>query len=153
VDDRQSGSTAASALFAPEPFAGRRVAVIDDDPAVIAAMRTLFAAWGASVAGGESAAAVVAECLALDASGGGRCRRPDLVVADLRLADGGCGLEAVKELRAIGGGRAPALIVSGDTGEEARAAVAAAGFTLLPKPVLAATLQAAAAKALDAAIA
>ena len=153
VDTRRAGSLPAVPLPASAPFTGRRVAVIDDDPAVIAAMRTLFAAWGASVAGGESAAAVAAECLVLGASDGGRTWRPDLVVADLRLANGGCGLEAVKKLRAIGGCEAPALIVSGDTGEAARAAVAAAGLTLLPKPLLAATLQAAAARALDAAIA
>ncbi len=145
-------AAARAALPKPAPataaFAGRRVAVIDDDPAVVAAMRALFSAWGAEVAGGESVGAVVA-----DLETGGRAddaggREPDLIVADLRLADGCCGLDAVAQLRAACGVRTPALIVSGDTGEDARAAVAAAGFTLLSKPLVASALQAAAAAAL-----
>jgi signal transduction histidine kinase len=150
AEDRRSASAPAVALPAPVPFAGRRVAVIDDDPAVVAAMRTLFTVWGASVAGGDSVAAVVADALAQDVAGRGASVVSDLIVADLRLANGGCGLAAVEELRALGGSRPPALIVSGDTGAEARAAVAAAGFTLLSKPVLAGTLRTAAARLLDA---
>ena len=150
AEDRRPATASAGALQAPAPFAGRRVAVIDDDPAVVAAMRTLFSAWGASVAGGDSVAAVMADGLEQDIAGRGIgiAAEPDLIVADLRLADGQCGLAAVKALRALGSSRPPALIVSGDTGAEARAAVAAAGFTLLSKPLLAAALQAAAAHAL-----
>jgi len=76
----------------------------------------------------------------------------DLIVADLRLADGRCGLDAVTELRQIIGVRSPALIVSGDTGEEARASVSGAGFTLLSKPVVAAALRSAAAMAMAASV-
>ena len=151
--ERLPAPSAAIPASVAAAFAGRRVAVIDDDPAVVAAMRTLFTAWGASVVGGDSAAAVAAEGVALGAGGNGRSIAPDLIVADLRLADGGCGLDAVEALCTIGGCRLPALIVSGDTGDEARAAVVAAGFTLLSKPVLAATLQTAAARTLDAAAA
>jgi two-component system, sensor histidine kinase len=138
---------------APAPstsaFAGRRVAVIDDDPAVVAAMRALFSAWGAGVAGGESVAAVIADLAASARDNDARDRGPDLIVADLRLADGCCGLDAVAQLRTACGRRPPALIVSGDTGEDARAAVAAAGFTLLSKPLVAAALHAAAVAALQ----
>jgi hypothetical protein len=116
-------------------------------------MRTLFTAWGASVVGGDSVAAVVADSLAQDLGGRGVAVASDLIVADLRLANGECGLAAVRELRALGACRPPALIVSGDMGAEARAAVAAAGFTLLSKPVLAVILQTAAARAIDAAAA
>ena len=125
-------------------FAGRCVAVIDDDPAVVAAMRALFTAWGARVAGGENVAGVVGELRALGTTHGGANGEPDLVVADLRLANGDCGIAAVTELATICGRRLPALIVSGDVGEDARNAVAAAGFTLLAKPLVAAALQAAA---------
>ncbi len=134
---------------AAQPFSGRRVAVIDDDPAVVAAMRALFSAWGASVAGGESVAAAIADLAAVSRRDGCGDRGPDLIVADLRLADGDCGLDAVAQLRAACGRHAPALIVSGDMQEEARAAVAAAGFTLLSKPLVATALQAAAAAALE----
>jgi signal transduction histidine kinase/CheY-like chemotaxis protein len=146
-DDLASARTMALPIPIAPTFAGRQVVVIDDDPAVVAAMRALFAAWGATVAGGENVAAVVAELAAL-ASGNAGCG-PDLIVADLRLANGGWGLDEVARLQAACGRRAPALIVSGDTGEEARAAVAAAGFRLLAKPLIAAALQAAAAAALD----
>jgi signal transduction histidine kinase/CheY-like chemotaxis protein len=132
------------AALAPS-FAGRCVAVIDDDPAVVAAMRALFTAWGARVVGGENVPGVVGELRTSSESAG----EPDLVVADLRLANGDCGIAAVTELAAVCGRRLPALIVSGDTAEDARNAVAAAGFTLLAKPLVAAALQAAALAALD----
>jgi signal transduction histidine kinase/CheY-like chemotaxis protein len=130
------------------PFAGRHVAVVDDDPAVVAAVRTLFDAWGATVAAGATAAAVLTDAEA----GAGRRDAPavfDLIVADLRLGQGGCGLDAVAQIVATAGERPAVLIVSGDTGEAARAAVAAAGFTLLAKPVVAATLQSAAIAVLE----
>jgi signal transduction histidine kinase/CheY-like chemotaxis protein len=130
-------------------FSGRRVAVIDDDPAVVAAMRALFAAWGADVAGGENVEAVVADLARAAGRGAAPVAQPDLIIADLRLADGGCGLDAVARLRAACGRAPPALIVSGDTGDEARGAVAAAGFELLSKPLVAASLHAAAAAALE----
>jgi len=154
---RRRGSEGVIPANPPGPvaaaFAGRRVAVIDDDPAVVAAMRALFCAWGAGVAGGESVAAVVADLAACAGAGGDGDgdgdRGPDLIVAELRLAEGRCGLDAVAQLRAACGWQPPALIVSGDTGDDARAAVAAAGFTLLSKPLVASALHAAAAAALD----
>ena len=140
--------------------------MIDDDPAVVAAMRVLFTAWGATVAGGGHVDTVLRELAALAADGrppdaasdaagiGADARhrgRPDLIVADLRRADDVCGLDAVAALRAATRAAVPALIVSGDTGDGARAAVARAGLTLLPKPVVASALQRAVAAALDAA--
>ncbi len=137
-----------AALPTFESFAGRVIAVIDDDPAIVSAMRALFSAWGATVAGGENVEAAVAELDAETRNGRTLPPRFDLIVADLRLGNGGCGLDAVAELRRLIGAPAPALIVSGDTGEEARASVLGAGFTLLSKPVLASTLQSAATTAL-----
>jgi signal transduction histidine kinase/FixJ family two-component response regulator len=110
------------------PFAGRSVAVVDDDPAVVSAMEALFTSWGAHVVAGTSAAAT------LTALQDGRA---DLIVADLRLADGESGIEAVTAIRAAqGGGSVPALIVSGDTGDDARKETSAAGITLLSKPLI-----------------
>jgi CheY-like chemotaxis protein len=136
----------ATELVRAAPFEGRRVAVIDDDPAVVAAVRTLFEAWGASVLGGATAGDVLPRRAA---AGGAPGTALDLVVADLRLGAGGCGLDAVAQVLAATSAHPAVLIVSGDTGEEARAAVAAAGFTLLAKPVVAARLQAAAIAALE----
>jgi signal transduction histidine kinase/CheY-like chemotaxis protein len=121
------------------PFAGRRIAAIDDDPAVLAAMRVLLEARGAVVVTGDSAGRVAIEMVATGVVD------IELVIADLRLAEGGSGLDAIAQLRRRLGRAVPALVVSGDTGDESRAQVAHAGIALLPKPLVAATLEATAA--------
>ncbi len=119
------------------PFAMRVVAVVDDDPATVDAMRTLFETWGASVVGGDTVDALLAGIGVLE-------RYPDLVVADLRLAGDGSGIDAVRQLRHELGLPVPAIIVSGDTGTRADGEARRAGMMLLRKPVVAATLEAAA---------
>ena len=123
----------------PSAFSGRSIIVIDDDPAVVVAMEALFTSWGACVAAGANAAA------ALEAQRGARA---DLIVADLRLADGASGIAAVAAIRAAQGVPVPALIVSGDTSEVARTESSVAGITLLSKPVVATALRSAAEGAL-----
>ncbi len=124
-------------------LARRCVVAIDDDPAVLAAMRALIESWGARVL-----AAGTADRLRESLAGLG-IDAVDLVVADLRLADGRCGLAEIARVREQVGESIPALLVSGDTGAEARALAAAAGVRLLAKPVVAAELEAALAAALD----
>ncbi len=125
---------------------GCHVVVIDDDPAVIAAMQALFATWGADVTAGRSSDEVRRELQQ------NRVPRTDLIVADLRLAQGASGLNAIAEVRAAPGHDAPAIVVSGDTTDAARAEVAQAGIALLQKPVIAAELNAAAQRALGATV-
>jgi signal transduction histidine kinase len=104
------------------------VAVIDDDDAAVAAMAALFSTWGAAAVGGRDAGST------LDALG--QCGRyPDLVVADLRLADGLSGIDVVRVLRDELGFPVPALLVSGDMSIGAERAARGAGLTLLAKPV------------------
>ncbi len=122
-------------------FVERSVVVIDDDPAILVAMEALFTSWGAHVAAGTNAFAA----LEMQPSAG-----IDLIVADLRLADGASGIDAVAAIRAAQGAPVPALIVSGDTGEDARGEAGAAGITLLSKPVVATALRTAAEDALAA---
>jgi CheY-like chemotaxis protein len=118
-------------------LAGNLVAVVDDDPAAVDAMTTLFETWGARVVGAGTLDALIASLGALE-------RYPDLVVADLRLADGDSGIRAVRRLRDELGYAVPAIIVSGDTGTRADREARAAGLMLLRKPVVAATLETAA---------
>ena len=118
-------------------LAGNVVAVVDDDPATVDAMTTLFETWGARVVGAGTLDALIASLGALE-------RYPDLVVADLRLADGDSGIRAVRRLRDELGYAVPAIIVSGDTGTRADREARAAGLMLLRKPVVAATLETAA---------
>ena len=127
-----------SARATVDALAGALVAVVDDDRAAIAAMRALFATWGARVAGGVDAGAALAACAAADGY-------PDLIVADLHLARGASGIAAVERLRLEFGVAIPALVMSGDTSGEARRRVRDAGLALLPKPVQASALAASAA--------
>jgi signal transduction histidine kinase/CheY-like chemotaxis protein len=124
---------ASSAITGVDSLAGALVAVIDDDPAAVDAMRALFATWGANVAGGAHASEVLAAC-------GELARYPDLLVADLRLGNGACGVDVVTQLREELGVPIPALVVSGDTGEAAERRVRDAGLAMLQKPVVAAKL-------------
>ena len=124
-----------AARCARASLSGALVAVIDDDAGTIDAMDSLFATWGARVAGGADAFAVL-ELL------GKLQRYPDLVIADLRLAHGASGLDAIRVLHAELGFAVPGLIVSGDTAIAAEGEVRAAGFSLLPKPVVPALLEA-----------
>lgn len=122
---------------APASIAGAVVAVVDDDPCAVDAMSALFETWGARVAGGSALPDV------LDALG--RLERyPDLLVADLRLADGNNGVEVVHRLRDELGIVVPALLVSGDTSPAAERDARVAGLPLLGKPVVPAVLHAAA---------
>ena len=118
-------------------LAGACIAVIDDDPAAVEGVRALFSTWGAEIAGGAHADAVLAALGEVE-------RYPDLIVADLRLSDGASGLAAIARLRDELGERVPALVVSGDLGANAEREVREAGFLLLPKPVVPASLEVAA---------
>ena len=104
-------------------------------------MRALFASWKATAAGGAAAASALA---ALAAAEDGTHFGVDLIIADLRLADGASGIDAIMQLRSLLGSETPALIVSGDTSAAARAEVESAGIRLLVKPVVATALREAA---------
>ncbi len=116
-------------------IAGALVAVVDDDPAAVDAMSALFATWGACVAGGADTGALLTALGALE-------RYPDLVVADLRLANMGSGISVIRQLRDELGFEVPALLVSGDMSHAAERDARAAGLALLPKPVVPSVLQA-----------
>ena len=137
---RPSVASAAPPRF--DRLAGRLIAVLDDDPAAIDAMRALFSTWHAEVAG-----ATRVEDL-LDAIGQVG-RYPDLAVADLRLAGAATGIDAIARLRDEFGTAIPAMIVSGDTSLAAAALVRDAGLSLLAKPVDPIALQSAACELIE----
>jgi len=139
---RAPGSAAASPALA-----GRTIVVVDDDPAVVEAMRALFASWSATAIGAADADEALA---ALAAPGRGFRERVDLIVADLRLAGGGSGIHAIGRLRQSLGAETPALIVSGDISAAARTEAESAAIRLLVKPVVATALKEAAEAALRA---
>jgi two-component system, sensor histidine kinase len=100
------------------------VVVIEDDPLVLEATAGLLCAWGFQV--------IAAPCFEnamkqLSEAG----RRPDLIVSDYRLSEGGTGVDAIEGLR--NAFEIPALLISGDS--RCPQAEAARDYQLLHKPV------------------
>lgn len=137
VVPRAPASAASSVQRRPEAagsLTGALIAVIDDEAAIVDAMRVWFGQWGATVCGGGSGGEVIE---ALGEAG----RSPDLIVADYRLAGGALGTAAVAQLRAELGEPIPALLISGDASAEAFSAMRAGALDVLLKPVLPGELQ------------
>jgi CheY-like chemotaxis protein len=86
-------------------FAGRCIAVVDDEPAAIEGVRALFESCGASVVGAASGDAL------LDALGE-LGSYPDLLIADYRLGNGETGTDVIARVRDELGIRLPAVLVS-----------------------------------------
>ena len=110
-------------------LSGALIAVVDDESAIVDAMRVWFAQWGARVCGGGSGRDVLAAL-------GDLGRYPDLIVADYRLAGGALGTDAVALLRAELGQPIPAVLISGDASAEAFRAMRSTSLDVLLKPVL-----------------
>ncbi len=112
---------------AVEPLAAsQRVLVIEDDADSRNALLGLLRQWGCDA----RAAPSTREALALLGQG----FTPDVLLVDLRLADGASGLDAIDTLRAAVGQDLPALVVTGDAGSEHMHQAQARGFAVLVKP-------------------
>ncbi len=123
-----------TALQAADLALGKRVMVIDDDVLVLDGMRGILQSWGCRVLTAASGAAALASV----ADGGGQ---PDLIISDLRLADGESGIEVIERLREALGAAIPAFVISGDTAPERLREASAGGYHLLQKPVSPMTLR------------
>jgi signal transduction histidine kinase len=131
--DTHGGLLPAAAMpFDGKNFAGLTVLVIDDERSVRMGMRVLLEELGChflEAAGGEEAARQA------------RARRPDVILADMRLRNGENGLGAIASvINAIG--PTPALLISGDTAPDRLQEATRAGIKLLHKPVALPMLQA-----------
>ncbi len=134
-------ATAAAARAMPAPEVdplppGRWVAVVEDDPDVRMAMRTLLSGWQCRFVEGATGAEVLGHWQSLG--------RPhvEAIVADFRLPQGHTGLEAIGQLQAGFGGRpVPALVVTGDATPERLRALTQSTLPWLSKPVPAARLR------------
>ena len=67
--------------------------------------------------------------------------QPDLIISDLRLADGETGIGVIERLREALGASVPAFLISGDTAPERLREASAGGYHLLQKPVSPMTLR------------
>lgn len=111
---------------------GAVVLVVDDDPDVLAATRDLLSGWKCAVLTAdtlEDAVRVAAD------------EEIDVIIADYRLADGHTGLEVIEALNEKGGGRAKAVIITGDVNPEELNRLRGGCYPVLSKPVAPVTLR------------
>ncbi|HEU5293252.1 MAG TPA: ATP-binding protein [Burkholderiaceae bacterium] len=106
---------------------GQRVLVLDDDTAVLDAMRGLLERWGCDVA----TCTTPEEAEAQFASFG----VPQLVIVDYRLRRNASGIETIGRLQQRSGRRVPALVITGDTAPDRLREAQRSGYPLLHKPV------------------
>jgi PAS domain S-box-containing protein len=109
--------------------------VIDDDEMVLFAMCRALETWGYRVIAAESEDQAVA-ALALEGV------RPDLIIADYRLAAGKTGIEAIETIRSLVSSALPAVIVTGDIAPASAHSLAESGLRVLHKPVRQAKMRA-----------
>jgi Na+/proline symporter/signal transduction histidine kinase/CheY-like chemotaxis protein len=113
-------------------LAGLTVLCLDDDPDVLDGMAALLGRWGVTVIGARS----IAEAEPVAADG-----HTDVILADFHLRETETGLEALKRLTRLKGGRPGALITANASAELAQEA-RREGFGVLHKPIKPAALRA-----------
>lgn len=125
-------------------LAKRRVALIDDDPAILQSLQSLMASVGIDVVSGTSPDFVLRQLRQAGA--------PDFIISDYQLGDGVDGLSAVRSLRRELGEHIPALIMTGLAAtRELEIELEAHGIPLVAKPVRPVVLDAVIGGLLDAA--
>ena len=113
-------------------LAGRRIVVVEDEPAVRAGLEVLLAGWGAQIDAFESVAASRAWAERSDPA----VVKPDLLIVDYRLEEGLNGVDAITALRARFGAAIPAILVTGSTMTGHDKEAHDHNFHLLIKPVV-----------------
>ena len=92
-------------------LAGRRIVIVEDEPAVRAGLEVLLTGWGAQIDAFDSVGASRDWAARSDPS----VIKPDLLIVDYRLEEGLSGVDAIKALRARFGTAIPAILVTGST--------------------------------------
>ncbi len=113
-------------------LAGRRIVIVEDEPAVRAGLEVLLAGWGAQIDAFESVAASRAWAERSDPA----VVKPDLLIVDYRLEEGLNGVDAITALRARFGAAIPAILVTGSTMTGHDQEAHDHNFHLLIKPVV-----------------
>ena len=115
-----------------EPIEGSLLVVIDDDPKICEASKTMLELHGADVIVAESGDSAIQSMIFSS-------RLPNLILSDYRLV-GETGLECVQKIREEFNHDIPAVIVTGDTAPEELNLLKQAGMEILYKPVAAEAL-------------
>lgn len=125
--DHERVALHAGSTQAVEPIvAAQRVLVIEDDADSRNALLGLLRQWGCDARAAPGAREALAWL--------GQGFTPDVLLVDLRLADGASGLDAITAVREASGTELPALVVTGDAGSEPMREAQARGFAVLIKP-------------------
>ncbi len=90
-----------------ERIPGSYVVVVDDEPSVLQGLLELLKNWGCLVEGGRSGAELMRAVNQNE-------RLPDLLITDLRLANGETGLDMARLLHQSMSAQMPVLILTGD---------------------------------------
>lgn len=131
VGDRASAAAATSGFSAG--YRSLRVAIVEDNFNVRTALLQALSGVGH---------AVIAAATGLELAQDIEAFRPDILIADYRLANGATGIEAIKAARKTLGYDLPALLLTGDTDPRLVRSLASSGIVVLHKPVDFETLQA-----------
>ncbi len=113
--------------FESPDLSGLKVLVVDDEEAIVTAMKALLESWGCEVRGATSVASATA---VLEAMG----ERPDLMIVDFRLRNGETGIDIAQQASARHG-RIPAILLTGDTAPDRLREAVESGLRLVHKPV------------------
>ncbi|MEO0730432.1 MAG: hybrid sensor histidine kinase/response regulator, partial [Pseudomonadota bacterium] len=132
--ERSDAKPDVSAITPSSRSAGLRVVCIDNEPAILAGMRTLLGGWGCEVVTASDGTSAMAALEAEEVM-------PDVVIADYHLDDT-TGDEAIAFLRDRLGYDVPGVIITADHGPESERLIREKGFTMLRKPVKAAAVRA-----------
>jgi len=116
-------------------FAGAHIVVIENDLAVVEAMRLLLSRWSCRVS-------ACTDLVGIEEIVAGHSAPPSLVIADYHLESGEVGLTGVARLRAAYSARLPAIVVTADHSQETADEVHRAACEILRKPVRPAELRA-----------
>jgi len=104
----------------------RRILVVDDEVHVRSALELVLGEMGHRVQGAETVEDAVQSTLR---------HRPELVIADFRLAGGKTGIDVIRAVRSSCGDKVPAVVLTGDTDPATIRRIVGEGLHLLHKPI------------------
>ncbi|MDH3948169.1 MAG: ATP-binding protein [Gammaproteobacteria bacterium] len=114
---------------------GMQVLVIDDEKAILDALKVLLAGWGCDVITAETVEEARQELISRDVV-------PNAILSDYRLRENITGIEAIKAIEAMHGQEIPALLITGDMNIEPSTEKGMNEYRILHKPVQPARLRA-----------
>ena len=109
-------------------LAGSKILLLENDPSVIEAMKTLMKSWNCEVAIATTSSEAIEAINDTDWI-------PDFIIADQHLNQGDLGTVTVEEVWNYLGQKTPAMIVSADPTDALESVAATMGLELMVKPV------------------